>query len=31
MSESNRVKYLRITLILVGLILIVGIYPLTIV
>ena len=31
MSESNRVKHLRIALILVGLIFIVGIYPLTII
>lgn len=31
MSESNRVKYLRIALILVGLIFVVGIYPLTII
>jgi len=31
MSESNRVEYLRIALILVGLIFIVGLYPLTII
>jgi Family of unknown function (DUF6632) len=31
MAETNRVKYLRIALLLVGLIFIVGIYPLTII
>jgi hypothetical protein len=31
MSETNRIKYLRIVMVLVGLIFIVGIYPLTIV